>query len=50
MTPILLGKQPYLVLYQIGIHEIIGIKPRILALSLYKELITDQIWSKIDPL
>ena len=26
--------------------EIIGIKPRMLALSLYKELITDQIWSK----
>jgi len=25
--------------------EIIGIKPKMLALSLYKELITDNIWA-----
>ena len=50
-SPILLGKTTMFgVMPDWNPAEIIGIKPRMLALSLYKELITDQIWSKIDPL
>ena len=46
-SPILLGKTTMFgVMPDWNPAEIIGIKPRMLALSLYKELITDQIWSK----
>lgn len=46
LHPELLGKQPiYGVMPDWNPAEIIGVKPRSLAFSLYRELITDDIWA-----
>ena len=45
-TILFLVKLLFLELCQIGSAEIIGIKPKPLALSLYRELITDHIWAE----
>ena len=44
--PYLLGQKLYMVLCLIGIlREILSTRPKPLALSLYRELVTDSIWA-----